>query len=181
MSRVGKKPITIPSGVNVSVDGSVVKVQGPKGNLSYTLEPEITLNISGSEVLCSMIHEEGEEEPRSNFGLVRSIIANMIEGCANGFKKDLEINGVGYRAQVKGRELELALGFSHPVVYSIPDGIQIEVDKQSKLTIEGPDKQLVGQVAAEIRDFRRPEPYKGKGVKYASEVIRRKAGKSASA
>ncbi|MCB0326438.1 MAG: 50S ribosomal protein L6 [Bdellovibrionales bacterium] len=179
MSRIGKQPIQIPSGVTVSVNSGVVKVQGSKGNLEYLVDERVSVEVKDSEILCAM-KDESVDQSRARFGLVRSILSNMVEGCGTGFKKELQINGVGYRGQVSGRNLELALGFSHPVHYPIPDGIQIDVDKQGKVTIEGPNKQLVGQVAAEIRDFRPPEPYKGKGVKYADEVVRRKAGKSAS-
>jgi large subunit ribosomal protein L6 len=179
MSRIGKQPIAIPNGVNVSVDNGVVKVSGPKGNLEYKTAPTVKVEVVDGQVVCSV----GEKtDDKSKFGLCRSIIANMVEGCNTGFKKVLDVNGVGYRAQVQGQTLELTLGFSHNISHPIPEGIFINVEgKTNQITIEGADKQLVGQVAAEVRGYRSPEPYNGKGVKYETEVIRRKAGKSAGA
>ncbi|MCB1198045.1 MAG: 50S ribosomal protein L6 [Bdellovibrionota bacterium] len=177
MSRIGKQPITIPSGVSVDVQMPVVKVSGPKGNLEHVVDSSVVVTKDDTSITCAIA--EGVID-RSKFGLTRTIIANMVHGCAEGFKKNLEVNGVGYRAAVKGQEIELSLGFSHVVNHPIPDGIMIQVDgKTNAITIEGADKQLVGQVAAEIRSYRTPEPYKGKGVKYDYERIRRKAGKSA--
>ncbi|MCB0272916.1 MAG: 50S ribosomal protein L6 [Bdellovibrionales bacterium] len=177
MSRIGKQPVTIPSGVTVEINGDLVKVSGSKGSLQYNLPELVTASVDNNEVVCTL---NEKSETSSKHGLARTIISNMIKGCAEGFKKTLEVHGVGYRANVKGQELELSLGFSHIVKYPIPQGITIEVDgKTNAMTIQGADKHLVGQVAAEIRSFRKPEPYKGKGVKYDYERIRRKAGKSA--
>ncbi len=177
MSRVGKQPVHLPEKVKAVVSGNLLQVEGPKGKLSLTLDQEIGVAVNGQELVCQMKSESPEVKAR--YGLVRSLVANMVEGCAKGFEEQLEVIGVGYRAAVKGKTLELSLGFSHPVVYPIPEGITIAVDKQTFLKVSGADKQLVGQTAAEIRHFRLPEPYKGKGIKYAGETIRRKAGKAA--
>lgn len=177
MSRIGKQPILILKGVKTQVQGGKILVEGPKGSLSMPLDPLFDLTIEGDQILLKL--KEGSSD-RARYGLLRSLIANMIRGCAEGFKKELEVVGVGYKAAVKGKELELSLGFSHPVTYPIPDGITISVEaKTNRITIEGADRQLVGQTAAEIRSFRKPEPYKGKGIKYAGEYIRRKVGKAA--
>lgn len=178
MSRIGKQPIIIPKGVTASNDGKSFNVAGPKGKLSMSLAPLVDIKVEGGSVICS-ISDSKMTEARAKHGLIRSIVANMVEGVAHGFVKEMEINGVGYRANVKGKDLELALGFSHPVIYQIPEGITITVDKLTRLKIEGPDRRLVGQAAADIRRFRKPEPYKGKGIKYLNEVIKRKAGKAA--
>lgn len=179
MSRIGKKAIAIPSGVTVDLNYPVIKVSGPKGTLEHTIDKSVKVEKTEQELQCSLA--EGVIDG-SKFGLTRTILSNMVTGVSDGFKKLLEVNGVGYRAQLKGQVLELSLGFSHVISYNIPNGIQIQVEgKSNAISIEGADKQLVGQVAAEIRSYRSPEPYKGKGVKYDVEVIRRKAGKSASA
>lgn len=179
MSRIGKKPITFPKNVKISQSVGIVKVEGPKGILSSKLPEGITLAIGDG----SMVVERKSEERivRSYHGLARTLIGNMVSGVSNGFEKNLEISGVGYRAEVAGKSLKLALGFSSPVQYEIPKGIDIKVDKQVNIAVSGIDKQLVGRVAAEIRALKKPEPYKGKGIKYAGEYIKRKAGKSASA
>jgi large subunit ribosomal protein L6 len=177
MSRIGKKIIEVPAGVKVSFASSVVSVEGAKGKLSSEISPLIELIQEGQKIECKF---SGKEHERSIHGITRTLITNMIQGCAEGFKKVLEVNGVGYRAAVSGQYLDLSLGYSHPIKYTIPQGITIAVEKQTIITISGANKQLVGQVAAEIRDLRKPEPYKGKGVKYQDEVIKRKAGKSAS-
>lgn len=179
MSRIGKKPITFPKNVKISQSVGIVKVEGPKGILSSKLPEGITLAIGDG----SMVVERKSEERivRSYHGLARTLIGNMVSGVSNGFEKNLEISGVGYRAEVAGKSLKLALGFSSPVQYEIPKGIDIKVDKQVNIVVSGIDKQLVGRVAAEIRALKKPEPYKGKGIKYAGEYIKRKAGKSASA
>ena len=176
MSRIGKRIIEVPAGVKINVANSVVSVEGAKGKLSTTISPLVELVIDGQKIECKY---KGDVAHKAIHGITRTLVTNMIEGCQTGFKKVLEINGVGFRANVKGTVLELTLGFSHLVNYNIPAGIVITVEKQTVITIAGPNKQLVGQVAAEIRDFRKPEPYKGKGVKYQDEVIKRKAGKSA--
>lgn len=181
MSRVGKSPINLAAHTKVALSGQTVLVEGPKGKLSKAINPFVDIAIEGSVVSCK-IKEGFKNNPkaRANFGLFRSLLANMVKGCSEGFKKELDVTGVGYKANVKGQELELSLGFSHIVNYPIPEGIKISVDKQTHIVIEGADNHLVGQTAAEIRSYRKPEPYKGKGVKYSNETIIRKAGKSAS-
>ena len=178
MSRIGKKPIDVPTGVKVNFQGSTFSVEGPKGKLSSTISPAVEVIVNGQKIECKF---KGKEAQKGLHGITRTMITNMIHGSVEGFKRVLEINGVGFRAAVKGQVLELALGFSHPINYAVPEGITITVEKQTIVTIAGANKQLVGQTAAEIRSFRKPEPYKGKGVKYQEEVIKRKAGKSAAA
>ncbi len=180
MSRIGKLPVAIPKGVKTSLSGQTLQAEGPKGKLAMEINPAISVEVSESEIVCKM---NNPEEPTSKplYGLTRSLVNNLVIGVSTGFKKELEIQGTGYRAFLKGKELELNVGHSHPVLYPIPDGITINVEKNVKIAIEGADKQLVGQTAAEIRGFRKPEPYKGKGIKYADEVIRKKAGKTAAA
>ncbi len=176
MSRIGKRPITVPAGVKVSVAGNNVKVTGKGGTLEFNMRPEV-----GVEMKDAAIHVLRKEAGRIGgalHGLTRTLIANMVKGVAEGFEKRLDIVGVGYKADVQGSVVNLALGYSHPVKYQLPQGISATVEKQTAITIKGADKQLVGQVAAEIRAKRPPEPYKGKGIKYADEVIRRKAGKA---
>ena len=177
MSRIGRAPVTIPSGVKVKQEGQRVLIEGPKGKLSIALPAPISMSISGQELQIKRASDEQSE--RALHGLYRALIANMVQGVVSGFAKELEIAGVGYRAQLKGKQLELSVGFSHPVVVLIPEGITVEVPKPTSVIIKGYDKQLVGQFAANIRRIAPPEPYKGKGVKYAGEVIRRKAGKAA--
>jgi large subunit ribosomal protein L6 len=176
MSRIGKMPIAIPSGVKISLDGSEIKVQGPKGTLSQVMSDRITVAVEVEQIVVT--RPTDEKSDCALHGLVRSLINNMVVGVTQGFSKGLEINGVGYRAEVNGNTLTMALGYSHPVVYELPQGIEVEVEKQTKLTVKGIDKQLVGSAAAKIRSFRKPEPYKGKGIKYADEHIVRKAGKT---
>jgi large subunit ribosomal protein L6 len=179
MSRIGKKPITFPKNVKISQSGGVVKVEGPKGILSLKLPEAITLKISDGSL---MVERKSEERiARSCHGLARTLIGNMVDGVSSGFEKSLEISGVGYRAEVTGNNLKLTLGFSSPVQYNIPKGINVKVDKQTSIFVSGIDKQLVGRIAAEIRALKKPEPYKGKGIKYTGEYIKRKAGKSVSA
>ena len=177
MSRIGKQPVTVANGIDVSLDGTVLVAK--KGNLEKRLETygRVGINIEGNEVTFSKVGEA--KESAAFWGTYRALFANIIEGLDKGFKKSLEINGVGYRAAVQGKTLNLQLGFSHPIDFPIPDGVEITVEK-NLIHISGTDKQTIGQVAAEIRSFRPPEPYKGKGVKYTDEVIIRKAGKSAS-
>lgn len=179
MSRIGKLPVQIPSGVEVKFDNNVITVKGPKGELSQEVNPLIKVEISEAEITFTPLDET--KEARSFHGLYRSLTDNMIVGVTKGFKKRLEIQGVGYRAQVQGNTVKLNLGFSHPIDHKLPEGVKAEIDKDKNNIIEisGIDKQLVGQVAAEIRSYRKPEPYKGKGVRYEGEYIRRKAGKTA--
>ena len=176
MSRIGKLPIAIPKGVTVSVNGHAVTVKGPKGELHRQMHPEIGVAVEGEQCLVS----RPSDDPRhkSLHGLSRTLVANMVEGVTKGFAKQLEITGVGYKAEVRPYGLQLALGFSHPIEYRAPTGIKLTAPQPTQVVIEGPDKAMVGQVAAEIRALRKPEPYKGKGVKYAGEIIRRKAGKA---
>ena len=177
MSRIGRLPITVPSGVEVSIEGRDVQVKGPKGTLSRTIAAPITIerNDEGQLVVA---RPDDERESRSLHGLTRTLVNNMVVGVTDGYAKTLEIVGVGYRAALKGDELELALGFSHPVVIKPEPGITFEVPAPTKITVSGIDKQRVGQVAADIRKWRKPEPYKGKGVRYKGEHVRRKAGKA---
>jgi len=176
MSRIGKLLIEVPKSVKISLIDSVLSVVGPKGALARQIMPVVSLNISDTAI--EVMRVDDSTAARSAHGLTRTLINNMVVGVTNGFQRDLEINGVGYRAEVKGSDLVLALGYSHPVNFQIPDGISIDVEKMTKLSVKGFDKELVGQTAAKIRSFRRPEPYKGKGIKYADETILRKAGKT---
>ncbi|MGN0485840.1 MAG: 50S ribosomal protein L6 [Acutalibacteraceae bacterium] len=176
MSRIGRAPIAIPAGVDVTVDGSTVTVKGAKGTLTKTLHSNMTITKDGDTILVT--RPDDNKENRSLHGLTRTLIANMIEGVANGYKKELEINGIGYRAEKKGNSLVMKIGFSHDVTMEEPEGITIEVPAPNKIVISGADKQKVGQFAAEVREKRPPEPYKGKGIKYADEHIRRKEGKA---
>ncbi len=175
MSRIGKRPVPIPQGVTATVEGRTVKVKGPKGELSTKLNDHVDVKLDAGGVLVSP--REGAEKGRQMWGLSRTLVNNLVVGVTKGFTEKLEINGVGYRAAVQGKNLNLQLGFSHDVVFPIPAGINIVCEKPTSIAITGIDKQLVGQVAAEIRAWRPPEPYKGKGVKYADEYILRKEGK----
>lgn len=177
MSRIGKKPIAIPAGVEVKVDANVVTVKGPKGTLTQTFKPDMAIAVEGAEVIVT--RPSDNKEHRALHGLTRTLIANMVEGVSNGYKKELEVNGVGYRAQKQGNNLVLNLGYSHQVIMPEVDGITIEVPNNNSIIISGADKQKVGQFAAEVREKRPPEPYKGKGIKYVGEYIRRKEGKAA--
>jgi large subunit ribosomal protein L6 len=175
MSRIGKKPVAVPSGITANVEGQTVKVKGPKGALSVVLPDEVTVKLDNGQIKVDPRSET--KRARSQWGTSRTLVANLIAGVTKGFEQRLEINGVGYRAAVQGKNLQLALGYSHDVVYPIPEGITIATPKPVEIVITGIDRQKVGQVAAEIREFRPPEPYKGKGVKYATERIFRKEGK----
>jgi large subunit ribosomal protein L6 len=175
MSRIGKNPVTIPSGVTLTQSGQVVSVKGPKGELSFTLPDAVTGKLDGEAFVVSPV--EGEKTAKAMWGMSRTMVLNMVEGVTNGFKKDLELRGVGYRAAMKGSTLNLQLGYSHDINYDAPDGITIVSPKPTEITVSGIDKQMVGQVAAEIRQFRKPEPYKGKGVRYVGEYVRIKEGK----
>ncbi len=176
MSRIGKLPIAIPAGVKISLNGNNISVTGPKGTLAQDIHERISVAVEAEQIVVT--RPSDEKQDRALHGLVRALINNMVVGVTDGFKRDLEINGVGYRAEISGKILTLSLGFSHPVVYELPEGISVEVEKQTKLSVSGIDKQLVGSAAAKIRSFREPEPYKGKGIKYADERIVRKAGKA---
>ena len=176
MSRIGRMPIGLPSGAKVSVQTGTVSVEGPKGKLSYVLPPSISARVDNQKVL---VERSNEAASSALHGLARALIANMVQGVVNGFSKELEISGVGYRAQLQGKDLTLQVGFSHPVVLPIPTGLTVEVPKPTIVIVKGPDKHRVGQFAANIRAVAPPEPYKGKGIKYAGEIIRRKAGKAA--
>jgi large subunit ribosomal protein L6 len=178
MSRIGRKPIEIPSGVEVNVaDGNVVTVTGPRGSLSQTIHPNITVTVDDGSIAVARPNDEGFN--RGLHGLSRSLIANMVDGVTKGFEKRLSIVGVGYRAAMKGKDLEIQVGYSHPVAVPQPDGIEFEVPAPTSIVVRGNDKQLVGEVAANIRKIRKPEPYKGKGIRYEDEYVRKKAGKAA--
>ena len=177
MSRIGKKPITIPAGVDVKLNGSEVTVKGPKGELKNTFNADIAIAIEGNEIIVT--RPSDNKDHRALHGLTRTLIANMVEGVTNGYSKTLEVNGVGYRAQKQGKNLVMNLGYSHQVIMEEIAGITIEVPNPNQIVISGADKQQVGQFAAEVREKRPPEPYKGKGIKYADEHIRRKEGKAA--
>ena len=176
MSRIGKQPVIIPAKVKVDVKGRKVFVEGPKGKLDFELPRRTSAKVDGNSVLVS--REGDDAEAKALHGLSRSILNNMVQGVSEGFMKKLEIQGVGFKAAVQGKNVNLSLGYSHPLLYPIPDQIKVTVEENTKLTIEGPDKQVVGQVAAEIRGYYPPEPYKGKGVRYAGEQVKRKEGKT---
>jgi large subunit ribosomal protein L6 len=175
MSRIGKKPVAVPQGVTATVDGQTVTAKGPKGELKFVVNDEVLVKLENGEIRVDP--RDQSKTARSKWGMSRTQIVNILEGVKDGFEKRLEINGVGYRAAMQGKNLQLALGFSHDVVYETPQGVTITVPKPTEIVVTGSDKQVVGQVAAEIRQFREPEPYKGKGVKYADERIVRKEGK----
>ena len=179
MSRIGKLPIAIPDGVQVSIDGRTVKVKGPKGELSHRIPTQISAALEDGHLVVARQNES--RQSRALHGLNRSLIANMVEGVVNGYDRTLEIIGVGYRAELKGSNLTLTLGYSHPVIFQAPPDVDLEVTDGNRITVRGIDKQLVGQVAAVIRSFKKPEPYKGKGIRYDDEQVRRKAGKTGAA
>ncbi|MBN2419027.1 MAG: 50S ribosomal protein L6 [Deltaproteobacteria bacterium] len=175
MSRIGKMPIEIPKDVKVDIKDDIISVKGAKGELKRTINPKVQINIDNGQI--SIMVNDDSKESRSYHGLYRALVANMVKGVSNGFERILEIVGVGYRAEVAGRTATFHLGYSHPVVFELPEGINANIDK-AKITLSGIDKELLGRTAAKIRSFRKPEPYKGKGIKYVDEVIIRKAGKS---
>jgi large subunit ribosomal protein L6 len=179
MSRIGRKPIPIPDGVKVSIDGNVVRAEGPKGKLTQPLSTGMTAKVDGKV----MTIERGDDSrtQRSLHGLNRSLVANMVHGVKAGYERKLEIVGIGYRAQVQGKNIQFALGYSHPVIFPLPEGVTAEIEKQVSLTLKAADKALLGETAAKVRALRKPDPYKGKGIKYSDEVIRRKVGKKAGA
>ncbi|MDE7124257.1 MAG: 50S ribosomal protein L6 [Eubacterium sp.] len=176
MSRIGLKPIAIPAGVDFSINGNTVTVKGPNGTLTMDKHPNISVSVEGSEI--NVARPNDNKDNRALHGLTRSLIANMVEGVTNGFKKVLEVNGVGYRVQLQGSNLVMNLGYSHQVIMTPPEGVKIECPSATQIIISGADKQAVGQFAAQVREKRPPEPYKGKGIKYAEEHIRRKEGKA---
>jgi large subunit ribosomal protein L6 len=180
MSRVGKLPVKIPEKVKVSVDGTLVKVEGPKGKMTFPFNPRVSVAVEKGEVRVARPDES--RVAKGLHGLTRTLVKNALEGVVKGYEKTLEISGVGFKAEVKGKDLHFTLGFSHPVVFRLPEGITAEVDpKQTKLTVKGVDKHLLGLTAAKIRALRPPEPYKGKGIKYSNEIVRRKEGKTGAA
>jgi large subunit ribosomal protein L6 len=179
VSRIGRKPVPIASGVKVQKTDHSIKVTGPKGELTATVHPEISIEVKDDQVILA--RPSDQKEHRALHGLWRALIQNMVKGVTEGYSRKLELVGVGYKAELKGKKLQLALGFSHPILFAPPEGIKIETPAPTNITISGIDKALVGQVAAKIRSFRPPEPYKGKGVKYEGEYVRRKAGKAAAA
>ena len=176
MSRIGKKHIAIPKGVKVNVQTGAVEVQGPKGKLLQPLPPGIAFELNGDHLQAKTLRDD--PELGKFHGLARSLVANAVRGVTEGFRKDLDIVGVGYRAELKGKQVHFALGYSHPVIFDIPSGIDVAIDKQTHVTVTGIDRQLVGQVAADIRALRKPDPYKQKGVRYTGEVLKKKAGKT---
>ena len=179
MSRIGKHPVPVPPGVTVTIDGNNIKVKGPKGELERKINPEMKIALENGQVTVSRPSDEANH--KALHGLSRTLVANMVEGVTKGFQKQLDITGVGYKAEARPYGLQLALGFSHPVEYKAPKGIKLSAPQPTQIIIEGANKEIVGQVAAELRGLRPPEPYKGKGIKYAGEVVRRKAGKAGKA
>lgn len=179
MSRIGKKPIPIPQGVKVSVEEAVVRAEGPKGKLAQPIPSGVSAALENNQLVIS--RSSDHRTVRALHGLARSLVANMVTGVKDGFERRLEIVGIGYRAQLQGKNLQLSLGFSHPVVFGVPDGVTAEVDKQTVITLRSADKALLGQTAAKLRALRKPDAYKGKGIRYANEVVRRKVGKKAGA
>ncbi|MCB1466008.1 MAG: 50S ribosomal protein L6 [Rhizobiaceae bacterium] len=175
MSRIGKKPVEVPAGVTASVDGQTVTAKGPKGELKFVVNDEVLVKMENGAV--SVDPRDQSKDARSKWGMSRTMISNIFTGVKDGFEKKLEINGVGYRAAMQGKNLQLSLGFSHEVIYEVPEGVSVACPKPTEIVVSGIDKQKVGQAAAEIREYRGPEPYKGKGVKYADETIFRKEGK----
>ena len=179
MSRIGRKPIPIPAGVKVHVDNGSVSAEGPKGALSQPVPSGLSAAVDANVLVISRTGDD--RRLRALHGLTRALVANMVSGVKDGFERKLEIVGIGYRAQMQGKAIQLALGYSHPVIFPLPEGITAEIDKQTAITLRGPDKALLGETAAKLRGLRKPDTYKGKGIKYADEVIRRKVGKKAGA
>jgi large subunit ribosomal protein L6 len=179
MSRIGRKPILIPEGVKVQVDGATVRAEGPKGRLAQSVFAGLAAKIENNQVVISRAGDD--RKVRALHGLARALVANMVSGVKDGFEKKLEIIGIGYRAQLQGRAIQLALGYSHPIVFALPEGVTAEIEKQTAITLRGPDKAVLGETAARLRMLRKPDPYKGKGIRYADEVVRRKVGKKAGA
>jgi large subunit ribosomal protein L6 len=179
MSRIGKQPIPIPQGVKIQIEGLTVRAEGPKGKLSQPVPTGLTTRVADGTIV---IERAGDDRRvRALHGLARALVANMVTGVKDGFERKLDIVGIGYRAQIQGKNIQLALGYSHPIIFPLPDGVTAEIDKQTAITLRGADKAVLGQTAAKLRALRKPDPYKGKGIKYANEVIRRKVGKKAGA
>ncbi|MET0484858.1 MAG: 50S ribosomal protein L6 [Candidatus Rokuibacteriota bacterium] len=179
MSRIGKQPIPIPQGVKIQIEGLTVRAEGPKGKLSQPVPTGLTTRVADGTIV---IERAGDDRRvRALHGLARALVANMVTGVKDGFERKLDIVGIGYRAQIQGKNIQLALGYSHPIIFPLPDGVTAEIDKQVAITLRGADKAVLGQTAAKLRALRKPDPYKGKGIKYANEVIRRKVGKKAGA
>lgn len=176
MSRIGKKPVALPGGVKATVSGSVVNIEGPKGKLTYSFAPNFKVEVKDNAI--TVTRPSDLKQDKATHGLIRSLLNNMVIGVTDGYRKDLEITGVGFKAAVQGKVLNIQLSYSHPINYNIPEGVTIETPKPNQIIIKGTDKAKVGEVAAEIRDYYRPEPYKGKGIKYVGEHVRRKAGKA---
>jgi len=179
MSRIGKQPVVIPQGVKIQVENGLVRAEGPKGKLSQAIPSGLSVKVENNAVVLT--READHRQARALHGTARALIANMVNGVKAGFERKLDIVGIGYRAQMQGKAIQLALGYSHPVIFPLPDGVTAEIDKQVSITLRGADKAVLGQTAAKLRALRKPDPYKGKGVKYANEVIRRKVGKKAGA
>ena len=179
MSRIGRKPVSIPQGVKLNLDGAVVRAEGPKGKLSQPIPAGLSAKIENNQLVISRSGED--RKVRALHGLARALMANMVTGVKDGFERKLEIVGIGYRAQLQGRAIQLALGYSHPVIFPLPEGVTAEIDRQVSITLRGADKAILGQTAAKLRALREPDPYKGKGIRYANEVVRRKVGKKAGA
>jgi large subunit ribosomal protein L6 len=179
MSRIGRKPVSIPPGVKVNLDGAVIRAEGPKGKLSQPVPAGISAKIENNQLVMSRSGED--RKVRALHGLARALMANMVTGVKDGFERKLEIVGIGYRAQLQGRVIQLALGYSHPVIFPLPEGVTAEIDRQVSITLRGADKAVLGQTAAKLRALRKPDPYKGKGIRYQNEVVRRKVGKKAGA
>ena len=179
MSRIGKQPIPIPQGVKILLDGGTVRAEGPKGKLAQPVPAGLTPRVTDGTLFIDRGSED--RRVRALHGLARALVANMVTGVKDGFERRLEIVGIGYRAQMQGKNIQLALGYSHPIVFPLPDGVTAEIDKQTAITLRGADKALLGQTAAKLRALRKPDPYKGKGIRYAGEVVRRKVGKKAGA
>ena len=179
MSRIGRKPIVIPDGVKIAIEGQTVRAQGPKGNLAQELPASLSVAVQDNQLVVSRASDE--RTVRALHGLMRSLVANMVNGVKTEFVRKLDIVGIGYRAQLQGKNIQLALGYSHPVMFPLPEGISAEIERQVAITLRGADKALLGETAAKLRSLRKPDPYKGKGIKYSDEVIRRKVGKKAGA
>jgi large subunit ribosomal protein L6 len=179
MSRIGRKPVSIPQGVKVNIDGAVVRAEGPKGKLMQPVPAGLSARLENNQLVIS--RSDDERKTRALHGLARALVANMVTGVKDGFERKLEIVGIGYRAQLQGRAIQLALGYSHPVIFPLPEGVTAEIDRQVSITLRGADKAVLGQTAAKLRALREPDPYKGKGIRYANEVVRRKVGKKAGA
>ena len=179
MSRVGKQPITIPQGVKVQIEGPVIRAEGPKGKLSQPVPAGIAAKLENNQLVIT--RDSDARTVRAIHGLTRALMANMVNGVKDGFERKLEIVGIGYRAQLQGRNIQLALGYSHPIIFPLPETITADIERQVSITLRGPDKALLGETAAKLRTLRKPDPYKGKGIRYADEVVRRKVGKKAGA